>query len=310
MSSSSFDAYVDTTPMANSINTVAHSVNATSAAVIAMEAAVIAADNQAAEHICQNVNQGFHRLIQSQISQKKVLAQAAASAKLVELRRFALSLRGIKDQLQADFQRITGRYARLFRSLDDSLAARVSHLDADAFKLAERQMPQMTVRVSNVGAPIFIHHSEVRSLSDALLTSRVKKDTVAMLGGIQSYVQRGNALKTAVSEMVQPGAAAMLSWVYVPALLAEQDDVYMATSRVNHVHVGACFGSKCAGLIKRRIDEVQADFVWSEPTARDLDQVKQACRQRISGQVGDPRVATLMAGLLEKASWKVLKGDA
>ena len=51
---------VDTQPMARQIESVSQKVQGTTAAVVGMRAAVIAAEEEAAEHVCNNVNRGFY----------------------------------------------------------------------------------------------------------------------------------------------------------------------------------------------------------------------------------------------------------
>jgi hypothetical protein len=302
-----FSFTVDTTPMADEIGSVANHVNGTTTAVVAMESAVIAAEHKASEIVCQNVNQGFHRLIRSQISQKKVLAQTEAGAKLIELRRFALSLRNVRDQLNADFQRITSRYSRLFRSLDEALASRIFKLDTGAFSLADRQLPQLTQRVSNVGTPMIVHHAEVRDTSDSLTVSRLKKDALNLMANADAYIQKGNTLKSAVSEMVQSAGASTLTWVYTPVLMLETDDIYMPDNKATSIIMGSVSSTRGSELIRRRLDEVQADMKWQAPTQQDSEAVKRICRQKLSSVNTDARLARLMQELMEKSSWQVLK---
>lgn len=65
-----FNFTVDTTPMANQINSVSHHVDGVTASVVAMKTAVISAEKDAANKICGNVNRGFFSMMQAQITQK------------------------------------------------------------------------------------------------------------------------------------------------------------------------------------------------------------------------------------------------
>ena len=111
------DIVVDTSEMADSLDHVSSKVSETTLAVVAMQQEVCEIEKQSAEEICENVNRGFFTLQHSQISQKKVLAMSKAEAHLVGLRQSAQSLCRIKEQMTRDFQRITSRYTKLFKSL-------------------------------------------------------------------------------------------------------------------------------------------------------------------------------------------------
>ena len=65
-----FNFTVDTTPMANQINSVSHHVDGVTASVVAMKTAVISAEKDGANKICGNVNRGFFSMMQAQITQK------------------------------------------------------------------------------------------------------------------------------------------------------------------------------------------------------------------------------------------------
>ena len=65
------DCVLDTSPMAQSIDTVSKHVAATTAAVAAMQTAVIATQKKTSDEICENVDRGFFNLIRSQVSSKK-----------------------------------------------------------------------------------------------------------------------------------------------------------------------------------------------------------------------------------------------
>ena len=80
-----FNYTVDTRPMADEISSVARHVNITTGAIVAMQAAVILAEQKAADHVCKNVNRGFHSLIRSQISQKMAKLQSEVDSHLMQL---------------------------------------------------------------------------------------------------------------------------------------------------------------------------------------------------------------------------------
>ena len=103
------DCVVDTKPMANEINSVSTHIKGTTAAVVSMKMAVIAAEQEAADHVCDNVNKGFYALIHSQISQKIAKLQSDVDSHLMKLNQLKKQLLGIKNRMERDYGMITGR---------------------------------------------------------------------------------------------------------------------------------------------------------------------------------------------------------
>ena len=102
----SFNFTVDTSPMASEIQSVSRNVNRVSGAVVAMQAAVIAAEQEGADHVCQNVNKGFYSLMHSQISQKIAQLTSTVEAKLLELGQYAAALKAIQSRMTKDYHMI------------------------------------------------------------------------------------------------------------------------------------------------------------------------------------------------------------
>ena len=135
---SSFHFTVDTAPMASEIHNVSKHVDATTAAVVAMKTAVIDAEQEAADHVCDNVNRGFFSLMHSQISQKIAQYTSTVEAKLMEMAQYAAALKGIQTRMQGDYNMISGRYTKLFRSINNNLQSRIAELDKPVFQLVDR----------------------------------------------------------------------------------------------------------------------------------------------------------------------------
>ena len=79
------DCVVDTQPMAREIDSVSNHIKGTTAAVVGMQAAVIRAEEEASNHVCENVNRGFYTLIHSQISQKIAKLKSEVDSHLMQL---------------------------------------------------------------------------------------------------------------------------------------------------------------------------------------------------------------------------------
>src|ERR1700761_9467443 len=128
----SFSYTVDTAPMAAEMHNVTRHVDGTTTAVVAMQVAVIQAENLAADHICANVNRGFYSLIRSQISQKIARLQSEVDSHLTQLRMQSQAIGGIRTRMERDYHMISGRYLKLFNSLNNNLKSRIFELDRPA----------------------------------------------------------------------------------------------------------------------------------------------------------------------------------
>ena len=171
----SFNFTVDTSPMASEIQSVSRNVNRVSGAVVAMQAAVIAAEQEGADHVCQNVNKGFYSLMHSQISQKIAQLTSTVEAKLLELGQYAAALKAIQSRMTKDYHMISGRYTKLFKSINNNLEARVAELDMPVFKLVDRDVKLVENRMRLNSAQFTVHQLEsVLSSQRLLLMSTVR----------------------------------------------------------------------------------------------------------------------------------------
>ena len=165
-----FNFTVDTSPMASEMQSVSHGVNRVSGAVVAMQAAVIAAEKEGAEHVCQNVNKGFYSLMHSQISQKIAQLTSTVEAKLLELGQYAAALKNIQSHMTTDYNMISGRYTKLFKSINNNLEARVAELDMPVFKLVDRDAKLFESRRALNSGQFTVHQLE-SVLSSQLLAA-------------------------------------------------------------------------------------------------------------------------------------------
>lgn len=217
----SFDFIVDTSPLAQEIKSVSHGVNRVSGAVVAMQTAVIAAEEEGAEKVCRNVNQGFYTLMQSQISQKIVQLSSTVEAKLMELGQYAAALKSIQARMSVDYNMISGRYAKLFKTINNNLEARIAELDQPVFKLVDRDIRLAESRQKLNSAHFSIHQSESILSSQLLTTAKVKTDAQNTLNAITQYV-KGNNLQSKKSDAtLQDTQIESVEDIYIPVSIVE-----------------------------------------------------------------------------------------
>ncbi len=179
---------IDTKPMASELKTVSHNVETVSGAVVAMQAAVIAAEKEGADHVCENVNRGFYSLMHSQISQKIAQLTSTVEVKLMSLAQYAAALRNIQSRMQNDYNMISARYAKLFKSINNNLEARVAELDMPVFKLVDRDIKIADSRMRLNAAQFAVNQAESILSSQMIANARIKTDTDNALAVISNYV--------------------------------------------------------------------------------------------------------------------------
>ena len=129
------DCVVDTEPMAREITSVSNHIKGTTAAVVGMRAAVIQAEEEASDHVCENVNRGFYTLIRSQISQKIAKLKSEVDSHLMQLNQQRKQLLAIRSRMERDYNMISNRYLKLFNGLNQNLRQRVFELDRPTIEL-------------------------------------------------------------------------------------------------------------------------------------------------------------------------------
>lgn len=216
-----FSFTVDTTPMASEIQSVTHGVNRVSGAVVAMQAAVIAAEKEGADHVCQNVNKGFYSLMHSQISQKIAQLTSTVEAKLLELGQYAAALKGIQSRMTTDYNMISGRYTKLFKSINNNLEARVAELDMPVFKLVDRDVKLAESRMRLNSAQFSVNQLESVLSSQLIAASKVKVDAETTLEAITRYVKDSSAQTKKSDASMQDTKIDSVEEIFIPVSIVE-----------------------------------------------------------------------------------------
>lgn len=226
--SSNIYVTVDTEPMADSVESVAHHVDATSAAVVAMKVATVAAEQAAAEKICENVNRGFHSLLLSQISQKCAKAKSVVDAKFQELYHLETNLRRIQEQMERDFHRISSRYHKLFRNINNALNSRIRELDNIPMEVAAGYVPLAIQRMVRGGVQIPVHQKESLSGTQSILSSVARNHTVNVISCIQEMMGKTAMLQESMKNIIDKESVDSVQKVLLPSILFEADDLNLS----------------------------------------------------------------------------------
>ena len=202
MANHHFDCVVDTGQMAVAVESVNRHINETSAAVVAMKAAVIAAEEEGADHVCQNVNRGFYALIHSQISQKMAALKSEVDAKLMRLNQQTKQLAGIRQRMQRDYQMISSRYGNIFNALNRALRQRIMELDRPVMNLVTRDANQQSNRQNMLISDVPVGQIESVKISQRIATSSLKKRAADTIEAIHSFIADSNHLDRIINKIL------------------------------------------------------------------------------------------------------------
>ena len=219
-----FDCLVDTTEMAREIDSVKKHVNATTTAVVGMQAAVIKAQADGADHVCKKVNQGFYALIHSQISQKMASLQSKVDAHLLRLNQQRKQLAAIRQRMERDYQMLSGRYLKIFNSLNRNLRHRITEIDRPILNFATTEADKVTNRGNQLISTVPIGQSETIRTSQAVASSNLKYRASRAIESIESFITDSNRLKAITDRiLLHRSISDDIDTVFVPVCIAQSN---------------------------------------------------------------------------------------
>jgi len=305
-----FTFTVDTSPMADQVKSVSHHVGGVQTAVVAMEAAVIATERESATKICDNVDRGFYFLVKSQISQKSAKLNSDVSSKLMVLDQLGKALQSVKKQMQNDFQMITSRYTTLFRSLDKSLAQRISELDKAAVKLAQNRDTDIFSRPKNNSCSFLTYQSEIVPQAQSLAASKMKSNAKKSIQFISTNLLANERLTRQLGDIVIADARTTKETLCIPVILGEYDSlacdrgmVFTALPELPEAW------AKAKTAIEAEAEKNAATLTWRDKTADTAAPVESEFMKIVSSSDDDERTKKEMERLFAAAQWRTVSGD-
>lgn len=231
-----FDIVVDTSPMAESVNTVSAHLTATTAAVVAMQAAVIASEKKSADKICENVDRGFYNLIQSQVSMKSSVSFTEMQAKLALLLEYKKTLDRTQERMEGDFNRVKGQYRTIFNGLDKALSDRIAQLDSDVVKIVETRKKVILGMFERHVPETIITSSEVDMSDQRIAASRIKDKTEHSLNCLSDKVIENTAYKGLMESVLDKENIETDREEYIPIVYASKQSTLMENTYVLTLH--------------------------------------------------------------------------
>ena len=140
---------VDTYPFDQSVDSCNTNIDILTGTVVAAETAEIASKRKNSKRIADTIIGGFFGYIRSEISQQVAELAQNIDSQLLHLKELAQSCLVKKKQMENDYNRITSRYVKIFKDLDNELSNRIYELDKDSFTFIKETDEQKQRQVGN-----------------------------------------------------------------------------------------------------------------------------------------------------------------
>jgi hypothetical protein len=300
---------VDTSPMAQSVNTVRGHVNGVTVAVTAMEAAVIATELKAAETICDNVDNGFYVMIKSQISQKAVAAYTEMTTKQMTLLQLVKALENVKRQMEADYNMICKRYTKLFQSLNKALETRIRELDRPAMILAEIRKSIVFDKLKDDSSLLLSSSGEVMQVEQMALSGKLKQKTKDTLSALSSSANEKNNFNERVESILVPKNDNQTrndenNYHYIPAVFFSSMSLMNTDETRETVYVQRKDDWFNASPIVSEVSIKANDFSWLPVSNDGKAIVHQEFSALCEKEINDERLNAEIMRLFDSSQWE------
>lgn len=268
----SIDCVLDTTPMAQEIGSVSNHVKGTTTAVVAMQTAVVLAEKNAAKHVCNNVNKGFHTLMLSQISQKRAKCQSDVDSHLMQLNQQQKQLLAIKGRMERDYNMLSHRYMKLFNGLNANLKQRIFELDRPVINFAVRDIEKVSNRTKYLTATVPVTQLESLSISQKILASNVKyrglnviDSMTRFLGGMQEQKKLTDRI------LLNKGKSSEDSTLLIPIIISEMNYDKSDNKNIEIIVSNRMLDRQSQTILKNVVMSDIENLQWQKSTSINKD---------------------------------------
>ncbi len=301
----SIDCVVDTQPMASEINSVSKHVAGTTTAVVGMRAAVIQAEEQAAEHVCQNVNRGFYSLIHSQISQKIAKLRSEVDSHFMQLNQQRKQLVAIKSRMERDYGMISARYIKLFNGLNKNLLHRVTELDRPVLDFAVRDVNVISNRTRQLPATVPVSQLESLTLSQKILASNVKHRGEMVIESMHNFLCDMQHQKELTDRILLNERAQVDRPVMIPVVVTEANYDRHGNTSTEIIFNEKAMNSGSTTYIKQAFNAINSELRWSKA---GLDKnITNEFNRCLAQSSASPRVKDMISTMFANSDTKPLK---
>lgn len=300
----SFDFVVDTSPMAASISDVKDRVSQTTAAVVAMQAAVIAAEQAAAEKLCEDIDNGFYCLMQSQLSMKRTEHFSTLRTKFLSLQELGKDLCSKQQRMEQDVARIQREYYRLFHSIDKSLEKQVRELDADAYKYVDQREYLITSRQLRDISEVLCYEKDTATVARTALTAKLKKRTRKTLESVGDNISQNQVYQDRMQEVLNPAYTEAPVPEYIPVVYVQESSMVTPDVQVCEVLPPDSLDKSVKDSVSTAVSGMFSELTREHTSEADKNRVRAAFQNIMSSANLDARIAGTMMNLFERGGYR------
>lgn len=303
-----FTFTVDTSPMAHSVDSAKGHLTGVTLAVTAMEAAIIASEKEASRKICENVDEGFFMLVNSQISQKAVAAFSEMNSSLMKLVQLNKAVDNIKKQMENDFHMITKRYVKLFQSLNRALETRIKELDRPAMQLSEIRKNILFDKLKDESSLYMSVSSESLPLAQSALSGKLKHKTRKALQTLSESVNENSSYTEKIeSILIQSGTDDENDMRFLPSIVFVTDSLLNSGDHIETIYTAETDKVQNEKSIISQINTSYNSFHWAETEAAEKNILRKSFIELCENEIEDERLSKELTRLFDESSWEVCK---
>ncbi len=300
------DCLIDTNPMANEMRSVSRNIQGTTAAIVGMKAAVIKAEQNAADHVCRNVNKGFYTLIHSQISQKIAKLQSEVDSHIMKLNQLRKQLLSIKERMERDYGMISQRYIKLFNGLNKNLEQRVYELDKPIMEFAMKDINTISNRKKHMTATVPTSQKESLSISQKILTSNMKFQGMRVIDSMSRFLmdmKKQDELTQKI--LLNTSSLEKDACLMVPVIISESRYDKYGNTRLDVIPPSEGLSGKAQESICSAISMVAMKFDWQEESLSN--EIKSEFSKYLSSSSAPQRVKDMANKLFSSNNVQTIK---
>lgn len=223
--------YVDTDPFDESVSHVKGRVDLLTGAVVATESAEIIAKDINSKKVANSIIGGFFKYIRSEISQQIAELSLNVDAQTMHLKELMQSCIAKTKQMEGDFNRIAGRYIKIFDDLNNELSNRIIQLDKPAF-VFKKETDNQKIRTSDndLVSTATIFGFESSNMQARITASIARKRALDTLNQSKLFLWQQKNLNTTIQQcMINENEACT---IYAPVCFIETNN---AGNQINQI---------------------------------------------------------------------------
>jgi hypothetical protein len=216
---------VETDDFDSSVAYCNRSIDGLTGSVVAMNAAQCAAIQQTAKNVSQSLLDGFFGTINMELSQQLQALNSAIKAGFGLIQEQGKAVSEQKKTLETDYNRISSRYAGIFRDLDDECYKRIYALDKDSFNLSQNVQKKLLLETgTNITAKNLLGIHDESSSRSMMMASRNNRLANDVLKTLRSYINQETTIADLISSfMINEPITGMVT-EYVPVIWTSREN--------------------------------------------------------------------------------------